>query len=160
MKALFSLTALRAATRVVPLGRRAHPLCQRFASRAVHLYVGRGGAATARLSVASPGRFYGAAAGVTLESANERVLAVLKKFDKVDAAKLALTTPFTQLGLDSLDVVEVMIALEEEFHMEIPDPVADKAQTPREIAEYIHGFLNPHRPPPEDHMSEQTGGDH
>ncbi|PJF18640.1 Acyl carrier protein [Paramicrosporidium saccamoebae] len=87
-----------------------------------------------------------------------RVLSVLKTFDKVDAAKLSSDTPFSQLGLDSLDVVEVMIALEEEFHMEIPDAVADKVQTPKEIAEYIHSFLNPHRPAEEDSISE--GGHH
>lgn len=86
---------------------------------------------------------------------NERVLTVLKNFDKVDTSKLALTTPFTQLGLDSLDVVEVMIALEEEFHMEIPDAVADKAQTPQEISEYIYNFLNPHNPVAQDVYSEE-----
>ena len=86
--------------------------------------------------------------------AEERVMAVLSKFDKVDTTKLAITTPFTQLGLDSLDVVEVMIALEDEFHIEIPDPVADKVQTPKEIAEYIYGFLNPHQPEKTDNYSE------
>jgi NADH dehydrogenase (ubiquinone) 1 alpha/beta subcomplex 1 len=83
-----------------------------------------------------------------------RVLSVLKNFDKVDATKLSPATPFSQLGLDSLDVVEVMIALEEEFHMEIPDAVADKVQTPKEVADYIHNFLNPHKPAEEDNISE------
>lgn len=43
----------------------------------------------------------------------------------------------SDLGLDSLDVVEVMIAMEEEFQLEIPDEVADKCSTPRDAAEYI-----------------------
>lgn len=90
----------------------------------------------------------------TPSETEDRVLSVLKNFDKVDSTKLSISTPFTQLGLDSLDVVEVMIALEEEFHMEIPDAVADKAQTPKEIAEYIFGFLNPHKPTEPDNISE------
>lgn len=52
--------------------------------------------------------------------------------------KVSLDSKFTSdLGLDSLDVVEVMIAMEEEFQLEIPDDVADKCTTPREAAEYI-----------------------
>ena len=89
-------------------------------------------------------RWY-SATHVSKEQAEERVLSVLKGNDKVDVQKLSLSTPFTQLGLDSLDVVEVMIALEDEFHLEIPDAVADKAQTPKEIAQYIYEFLNPHQ---------------
>lgn len=95
---------------------------------------------------AGPLRWYGVA-HLSEEQAEERVLGVLKKNDKVDVQKLNLATPFTQLGLDSLDVVEVMIALEDEFHLEIPDAVADKVQTPKEIAQYIYEFLSPHRSP-------------
>ena len=104
-------------------------------------------------------RSYGGGAGPSQDEAENRVLSVLKYFDKIDTAKLSIDTPFTQLGLDSLDVVEVMIALEEEFHMEIPDAVADKVQTPKEIAQYVYEFLNPHKPrlEDEDHYSEDPG---
>lgn len=98
-------------------------------------------------------RGYGSTS-VSKSEAEERVLSVLKKFDKVDTTKLSLSAPFTQLGLDSLDVVEVMIALEEEFHMEIPDAVADKVQTPQEVAQYIYDFLNPPNPQEPDVFSE------
>ena len=54
-----------------------------------------------------------------------------------------LETPWQSMGLDSLDVVEVMIALEEEFHLEIPDAVADAAKTPTEVADYIYNFMYP-----------------
>lgn len=102
-------------------------------------------------------RHYASGGGhVSLTDTEQRVLGVLKNFDKVDSGKLSLATPFTQLGLDSLDVVEVMIALEEEFHMEIPDAVADKVQTPKEVTDYIYNFLNPHQPPKPDRYSEDT----
>uniref|UniRef100_A0A1I7X4N9 Acyl carrier protein n=1 Tax=Heterorhabditis bacteriophora TaxID=37862 RepID=A0A1I7X4N9_HETBA len=41
------------------------------------------------------------------------------------------------LGLDSLDHVEVVMAMEEEFGFEIPDGDADKFKTPRHIFQYI-----------------------
>jgi len=41
------------------------------------------------------------------------------------------------LGIDSLDTVELTMALEEEFSVEIPDEAAEKLLTPRDIVEYI-----------------------
>jgi acyl carrier protein len=41
------------------------------------------------------------------------------------------------LGADSLDVVELIMALEEEFEMEIPDEDAEKIATIGDIVEYI-----------------------
>lgn len=46
------------------------------------------------------------------------------------------------LGLDSLDHVEVLMALEEEFDLEIPDKIADSVMTPKEAIEYIYSELN------------------
>lgn len=41
------------------------------------------------------------------------------------------------LGLDSLDKVEVMVALEEEFGLEIPDEVSDSARRLSDVANYF-----------------------
>lgn len=41
------------------------------------------------------------------------------------------------LGADSLDTVELVMALEEEFDMEIPDGDAEKIGTVREVCDYI-----------------------
>lgn len=41
------------------------------------------------------------------------------------------------LGADSLDVVELIMALEEEFDMEIPDTDAEKISTVNDVVEYI-----------------------
>lgn len=43
----------------------------------------------------------------------------------------------TDLGADSLDVVELVMALEEEFDIEIPDEAAEKIATVKAAVEYI-----------------------
>jgi NADH dehydrogenase (ubiquinone) 1 alpha/beta subcomplex 1 len=67
----------------------------------------------------------------------ERVLGVVKGFPKVDQAKVSETASFKELGLDSLDSVELVMALEEEFALEIPDAEADKMLT---VADAINYF--------------------
>lgn len=68
----------------------------------------------------------------------ERILAVVKAFDKCETSKVTPTAKFKEdLGLDSLDVVEVVMAIEEEFALEIPDGEADKISTIEEAIHYI-----------------------
>ncbi|KAG9007294.1 hypothetical protein FRB94_014509 [Tulasnella sp. JGI-2019a] len=83
-------------------------------------------------------RFYSAAAGLSKEDITARIIDVLKSFEKVDAAKLTPTSSFAEdLGLDSLDAVEVVMAVEEEFAIEIPDAEADEIKTVSHAIEYI-----------------------
>jgi len=63
---------------------------------------------------------------------------VCKAFDKISADKLALDSHFiNDLGLDSLDHVEVIMAVEDEFGFEIPDEHAEKLITPSHIVKYV-----------------------
>ncbi|KAG6902965.1 hypothetical protein C0995_008538 [Termitomyces sp. Mi166 len=69
---------------------------------------------------------FSAQAGLSRDAVQSRVLEVLKSFEKVDPVKLSVTSRFHEdLGLDSLDQVEVVMAVEEEFAIEIPDEEAD-----------------------------------
>ncbi|CAL8466740.1 g6276 [Coccomyxa elongata] len=68
----------------------------------------------------------------------DRVLNVVKNFDKVDPSKVTPTASFQKdLGLDSLDTVEVVMAFEEEFAVEIPDSEADKILSTSDAINYI-----------------------
>mmetsp|Transcript_31941 Transcript_31941/g.36911 ORF Transcript_31941/g.36911 Transcript_31941/m.36911 type:complete len:123 (+) Transcript_31941:123-491(+) len=70
----------------------------------------------------------------------DRILQVVKNFDKVDASKVSATAKFSDdLGLDSLDAVEVVMAIEDEFAVEIPDAEADKISSVQDAVEYISG---------------------
>eukprot|EP01024_Parvocaulis_polyphysoides_P026102 TRINITY_DN2380_c0_g1_i1.p3 TRINITY_DN2380_c0_g1~~TRINITY_DN2380_c0_g1_i1.p3 ORF type:complete len:148 (-),score=12.40 TRINITY_DN2380_c0_g1_i1:290-733(-) len=72
------------------------------------------------------------------DQVTRRVLDVIKTFENVDQSKLSDKSHFQKdLGLDSLDVVEVVMAIEEEFKVEIPDAEADKILTVKDAVEYI-----------------------
>lgn len=68
----------------------------------------------------------------------QRVLEIVKNFEKVDAAKVTPESHFiNDLGLDSLDVVEVVMAIEQEFVLDIPDHDAEKIQSIHDAVEYL-----------------------
>ncbi|TKY72269.1 Acyl carrier protein 3 [Spatholobus suberectus] len=67
-----------------------------------------------------------------------RVMALAKKYDKIDTSKVTETADFQKdLNLDSLDRVELIMALEEEFSIEIPDEKADRLACCADVAKYI-----------------------
>jgi len=56
----------------------------------------------------------------------------------VDAEEVTLEASFIDdLGADSLDIVELIMALEEEFDLEIPDEEAEKFPTVGNVVDYI-----------------------
>jgi len=56
----------------------------------------------------------------------------------VDEADVAVDSTFIDdLGADSLDIVELIMAFEEEFNIEIPDEVAEKIKTVKDAVTYI-----------------------
>merc|ERR1711952_457505 len=77
-------------------------------------------------------------ASISKADIESRVVTVCKAFDKITADKLTLESHFiNDLGLDSLDHVEVIMAVEDEFGFEIPDEHAEKLLTPGKIAQYV-----------------------
>lgn len=56
----------------------------------------------------------------------------------VEADKVTPNASFIDdLGADSLDIVELVMAMEEEFDMEIPDEDAEKLKTVQNVMDYI-----------------------
>ena len=67
-----------------------------------------------------------------------RVKEVLAEQLNVDTSQLEPTKSFiNDLGADSLDVVELVMAMEEEFNIEIPEEDAEKIQTVGDAVKYI-----------------------
>lgn len=68
----------------------------------------------------------------------ERVKKVVVEQLSVEAGQVTETASFTaDLGADSLDTVELVMALEEEFGVEIPDEEAEKITTVKDAVAYI-----------------------
>ncbi len=56
----------------------------------------------------------------------------------VEADDVAIESTFIDdLGADSLDIVELIMAFEEEFNIEIPDEAAEKIKTVQDVVAYI-----------------------
>ena len=58
-----------------------------------------------------------------------------------DAEEMKNDIPLSDQGIDSLDVVNVYLLLEEKFDVKIPDEDLNKVQTINEIIEYINNQL-------------------
>jgi acyl carrier protein len=75
-------------------------------------------------------------AGVT--GLEEKVKKIIVDQLGVDVAEVTPEASFIEdLGADSLDTVELVMALEEEFGIEIPDEEAEKIVTVKDAVEYI-----------------------
>ena len=68
----------------------------------------------------------------------EKIKAVVAEQLDCDIANIKEDSKFIEdLGADSLDVVELVMALEEEFDIEIPDEAAEKILTVADALNYI-----------------------
>lgn len=68
----------------------------------------------------------------------ERVKKIVVEHLGVDADKVKAEASFIDdLGADSLDTVELVMAFEEEFGVEVPDEEAEKLQTVGDVVKYI-----------------------
>jgi acyl carrier protein len=69
----------------------------------------------------------------------EKIKAVVAEQLDCDIANIKEDSKFIEdLGADSLDVVELVMALEEEFDIEIPDEAAEKILTVADALNYIN----------------------
>lgn len=67
----------------------------------------------------------------------DKVKALIVEQLDVDGEKVTMTTTFEDIDADSLDVVELVMALEEEFGIEIADEEVEKIKTVGDIVKYI-----------------------
>ena len=76
--------------------------------------------------------------GTATSSNEERVRTIICDQLAVEAEKVTLTASFVDdLGADSLDIVELVMTMEEEFDLDIPDEDAEKMKTVGDVIKYI-----------------------
>ncbi len=72
------------------------------------------------------------------KSVEKRVIEIIVEQLKVSPEEVTLEASFIDdLGADSLDLVELIMAMEEEFSLEISDEDAEKIQTVQDAVNYI-----------------------
>lgn len=69
----------------------------------------------------------------------EKVKAVLAEHLEMEESEITEGTTFEDLGIDSLDTVEIMMEMEDEFGIEIKP--AEVGKSVKELVEYIDGKL-------------------
>jgi len=77
-----------------------------------------------------------------MSSVDERVKKIVVEQLGVKEDEVKNTASFVEdLGADSLDTVELVMALEEEFECEIPDDEAEKITTVQQAVDYVNAHL-------------------
>ena len=72
----------------------------------------------------------------------EKIKTLLADQLEVDAEEMSLDTKIAEdLGADSLDVVELLMSIEDEFEVEIPDEEIENLKTIGDVVEYIQNNM-------------------
>lgn len=72
----------------------------------------------------------------------EKVKQVISRLLKVDIANIDIESTFTKdLGADSISLVELLLALEQEFGISIPDDEVDHIATVGDVVNYVKAHI-------------------
>ena len=74
---------------------------------------------------------------ITDEDYFEKIKSIVAEQLNVDPETITMNTRFDELNADSLDVVEVIMTLEQEFDIQIPDEEAEKIKNISAVVDYI-----------------------
>jgi acyl carrier protein len=81
--------------------------------------------------------------GIGMASVEEKVKSIIVDQLGVNEAEVTGTASFVDdLGADSLDTIELVMAFEEAFGIEIPDEDAEKIKTVQDAIEYVEAHVN------------------
>jgi acyl carrier protein len=71
----------------------------------------------------------------------QKVIEIIAREQHLDPAIITLDSSFEQLGIDSLDGVNILFALEEEFKIDIPDAIAQNMRGVRQVVDSLTRVL-------------------
>jgi acyl carrier protein len=73
----------------------------------------------------------------------DKIVKLVSDATKVDASNIHPTTSFIDdLNLDSLDMVELMMKMEDEFGVEIPENETEKLKTVNDVVSFLKAKIN------------------
>jgi acyl carrier protein len=71
----------------------------------------------------------------------QRVLACIAATQRISPEKVTIDSSFQELGIDSMDGINILFALENEFDITIPDEQAKQIQSIRQMVEGIQKLV-------------------
>jgi acyl carrier protein len=71
----------------------------------------------------------------------ERVRKVIATSKRIPEDRVTIDSPFEELGVDSMDAVEILFALENEFDISIPDEEVKSVRNVRQMVEGVERLL-------------------
>jgi acyl carrier protein len=71
----------------------------------------------------------------------ERVLQVIATSKRIPLEQVTIDNEFQQLGIDSMDAVEILFALENEFDISIPDEEVRNVRTVRQMVDGVEKLV-------------------
>ena len=71
----------------------------------------------------------------------QRVLTVIANTQRIPRDKVTIDSSFEELGIDSMDGVNILFALENEFNITIPDEAAKQIRSIRQMVEGVETLL-------------------
>jgi len=75
------------------------------------------------------------------EELTKRVLKVIATSKRIPLEQVTVDSEFQQLGIDSMDAVEILFALENEFDISIPDDEVRSVRNVRQMAEGVEKLV-------------------
>ena len=75
------------------------------------------------------------------EELTERVRGIIATAQHVPVENITADSTFEQLGIDSLDGINILFAVESEFNINIPDDAAQKIRSVRDVVDGIAKLL-------------------
>jgi acyl carrier protein len=79
---------------------------------------------------------------MTREEIERRLIEIVRQEKNLPEDKLALTTPLADAGIDSLDSLTILFAIEETFHISIPDDKARGITTFGDMVDVVESLLS------------------
>ena len=76
----------------------------------------------------------------------ERVLRIIADNQRKDVSLVTVDSSFEELGIDSMDAVNIVFALENEFGINVPDEEMKNIRSVRDIVEGVHKLVS-EKPP-------------
>lgn len=76
-----------------------------------------------------------------LDSLDQKVIELIAQKKKLPPESVTLDSTFVELGIDSLDGMDLLFTFEETFKLSVPDEVAQQMKTVRQVTEALRAAL-------------------